>query len=406
MINSKKGENEMAYRKVLPLLFSLAAVFCLWNAVSSAAAPAQSNADLEKELSNQQRRLDTMQKDIQKAEQRLREAKKKEERAINDISKLGNQLSSAEQKINVTELKRQQVTQKLTETMAKIQEIEPRIDRAKNLLSGRIVAVYKYGGTTEFSLLMSANGTQDALSTSYLLTKIAEQDRVLINTLIMEKNALDKAKAELEKQRRDLDARNKELDNLKKSIQRTSDERNKLLQQARKDKAMFQAEQDELTKSSAELKSKVNDLLAQKKRQGQGGATPLYFKGGRFAWPLRGKINSPFGTRTHPVFKTKATHTGVDIDGSRGDSVRAAADGEVLYTGWLRGYGQVVILDHGGDLTSVYAHLSGIDTMENKKVKTGDMLGRVGSTGITTGPHLHFEVRVNGNAVDPMKYLQ
>jgi murein DD-endopeptidase MepM/ murein hydrolase activator NlpD len=398
----------MAHSKIFQFLFSFITVVCLLTTASFAAAPAQSNSDLEKELANQQRRLDTMQKDIQKAEKGLKEAKKKEERAINDISKLGNQLSTAEQKINVNVLKTNQITQKLTETAAKIQEIEARIERAKHLLKERVVAVYKYGGTAEFSLLMSANGTQDALSTSYLLTKIAEQDKALINTLITEKNALDKAKAELEKQRKDIDSKNKELDNLKKSIQKTSNERNNLLQQARKDKAMFEAEQAELLKASNELKSKVNNLIAQKKKQGQGqsGQTPVYYTGGKFAWPLKGKISSPYGTRTHPVFKTKATHTGIDIEGSRGDTVRAAANGEVLYTGWLRGYGQVVILDHGGDLTTVYAHLSAIDTAENRKVKTGDVIGRVGSTGVTTGPHLHFEVRVNGNTTDPMKYLQ
>jgi murein DD-endopeptidase MepM/ murein hydrolase activator NlpD len=369
-------------------------------------AAAAANADIEKELANQQKRLDTMEREIKKNDAKLKDAKKKEEKAINDISKLSNQLAEAEQRLNVTELKRQQVTNKLTETALKIQEMETRIERAKKLLKERVVAVYKYGGAAEFSLLMSASGTQDALSTSYLLTKIAEQDKALITNLTVEKAALDKAKAELEKQRKDLDSRNKELERQKATIKKTTSDRNKMLQQARNDKAMFLAEQEELLKASKELKSKVNDLLAQKKRQGKGGNTPLYYKGGKFAWPLRGKINSPYGSRIHPVFKTKATHTGIDIDGKRGDAVRAAADGEVLYTGWLRGYGQVVILDHGGDLTTVYAHLSGIDTVENAKVKTGDKIGRVGSTGVATGDHLHFEVRVNGNTVDPMKYLQ
>jgi murein DD-endopeptidase MepM/ murein hydrolase activator NlpD len=386
-------------------LFTAAAA-AFFAAVSSA-APA-GNADIEKELATQQKRLDSMEREIKKNEANLKDAKKKEERAINDISKLSNQIAEAEQRLNVTELKRTQVSNRLTETMRKIQAIEVSIDDARKLLSERVVAMYKYGGAAEFSLFMSARGTQDALSTSYLLTRIAEQDKVLITNLMVEKNALDKAKADLEKQKRELDARNKELEKQKATIQRASNERNKLLQQARKDKAMFQAEQDELLKASNELKSKVNYLLAQKKKQkeGQSGGSTLYYKGGKLAWPLRGKINSPYGTRVHPIFKTKATHTGIDIDGDRGDPVRAAADGEVLYTGWLRGYGQVVILDHGGDLTTVYAHLSGIDTVENKKVKMGDKIGRVGSTGTATGNHLHFEVRVNGNTTDPMKYLQ
>jgi murein DD-endopeptidase MepM/ murein hydrolase activator NlpD len=288
-------------------------------------------------------------------------------------------------------------------------DTERRIDRAKELLSGRMVAMYKYGGAAEFSLFMSASGTQDALSTSYLLAKIAEQDKSLISEMTLQKTALDKAKAELEKQKVELESRNKDLEKQKATLQRTSQERNKLLQQTRKDKALFQAQQEELLKASNELKGKVNDLLAEKKRiqrAGNAASTPVYYKGGKLAWPLRGNITSNYGSRVHPVFKTKTTHTGIDIDGNRGDPVRAASDGEVLYTGWLRGYGQVVILDHGGDLTTVYAHLSGIDTVENAKVKAGDKIGRVGSTGVATGNHLHFEVRVNGNTVNPMNYLK
>jgi murein DD-endopeptidase MepM/ murein hydrolase activator NlpD len=405
MSELKERRDKRIFILVISVL-ALSALLAPFFAGSSHAAAQSANTAIEKELANQQKRLDTMEREIKKNNAKLKDAKKKEERAINDISKLSSQLAEAEQRLNVTELKRTQIMNKLTDTTARIQDMELRIERAKKLLKERVVAVYKYGGAAEFSLLMSAAGTQDALATSYMLTKIAEQDKVLIDNLVTEKNAMDMARAELEKQRKELERRNEEMKKQKASIQKTTGERNRMLQQARKDKALFQAEQDELLKASRELKSKVNDLLAQKKKNSGKGNTPLYFKGGKFAWPLRGKITSPYGTRTHPIFKTKATHSGIDIDGEKGDPVRAAADGEVLYTGWLRGYGQVVIIDHGGDLTTVYAHLSGIDTAENAKVKTGDKIGRVGSTGVATGSHLHFEVRVNGNTNDPMKYLQ
>ncbi|MDR1916788.1 MAG: peptidoglycan DD-metalloendopeptidase family protein [Synergistaceae bacterium] len=389
-------------------IFVFALALSLTTVTLYAATP-QSQVDIEKELINQEKQLKKMATQIKDNDKKLKDAKKKEDKFINDISKLSNQLAEAEQRLNVTELRRNQVANRLIDTAAQILDIERRIEKAKDLLRGRMVAMYKYGGAAEFSLFMSATGTQDALSTSYLLARIAEQDKSLISELTIQKKALDIAKADLEKQKQDLENRNKELEKQKVAIQRTSQERNKLLQQVRKDKALFQAEQDELLKASNELKGKVNDLLAAKKRmqkEANSASTPIYYKGGKLAWPLRGKITSNYGSRIHPVFKTKTTHTGIDIDGNRGDPVRAAADGEVLYTGWLRGYGQVVILDHGGDLTTVYAHLSGIDTVENAKIKTGDKIGRVGSTGVATGNHLHFEVRVNGNTTNPMKYLQ
>jgi septal ring factor EnvC (AmiA/AmiB activator) len=399
--------------KKLSFIYKIFAAFlCAFFAATSLAsvspaAPA-GNADIEKELTTQQKRLDRMEREIKKNNAKLKDAKKKEERAINDISRLSNQLAEAEQRFNVTELKRAQISNSLTVTMKKIQDIETSLEKVRKLLSKRVVAMYKYGTAAEFSLLFSASEVQDAISTLYLLASIAEQDKALISDLTIEKNALDKAKAELEIQKRELDFRNKELEKQKTVIQRTSNDRNKLLLQARKDKATFQAEQKELLESSNELKNKVNYLIAQKKQQSKDGksATIVYYKGGKLEWPIRGKINSPYGTRTHPIFKTKATHTGVDLDGNKGDTVKADAAGEVLYTGWMRGYGQVVILDHGGDLTTVYAHLSGIDTVENKKIKTGDKIGHVGATGTATGNNLHFEVRVKGNTTDPMKYLQ
>ncbi|MDR1472454.1 MAG: peptidoglycan DD-metalloendopeptidase family protein [Synergistaceae bacterium] len=401
------GDGSIA--KLLRAACAFAVALTLFSATPALCAEPQSQKDIEKELANQEKQLQKMAAQIKNKEKQIKEAKKKEEKFINDLSKLSNQLAEAEQRLNVTELRRNQVANRLSDTAAKILDIERRIERAKELLSGRMVAVYKYGGAAEFSLFMSASGTQDALSTSYLLSRIAEQDKSLISEMTTQKQALNSAKADLEKQKEDLEVRNKDLEKQKTTLQRTSQERNKLLQQARKDKALYQAQQDELLKASTELKSKVNDLLAEKKRvrrAANGASTPIYYKGGKLAWPLRGDITSNYGSRVHPVFKTKTTHTGIDIDGNRGDPVRAAADGEVLYTGWLRGYGQVIILDHGGDLTTVYAHLSGIDTVENAKIKAGDRIGRVGSTGVATGNHLHFEVRVNGNTVNPMSYLR
>lgn len=387
----------------------IAFLLCILSASCLYAAAPQNQSELEQQIKAQEQQLKKISSQIAAGNKKLSEANQREKKVINDINLLGNRLAEAEQRLNVTVLKRNQVQGKLSETMKQIDETNGRIENVKKLLSGRMVAVYKYGGAAEFNVFMSATGAQDALSTSYLLSRMVEQDKQLISDLSIQKESLDKARTELVKQKTELESRNKELEKQKETIGKTTQERNKLLNQVRKDKALFKAEQDELIKASSELKGKVNELLSAKKKmqqQNKTAATPIYHKGGKLAWPLRGKINSPYGTRVHPVFKTKTTHTGLDIDGKKGDPVRAAAAGEVLYTGWLRGYGQVVIIDHGGDLTTIYAHLSGIDTMENAKVKTGDRIGRVGSTGVATGNHLHFEVRVNGNTVDPMKYLQ
>jgi murein DD-endopeptidase MepM/ murein hydrolase activator NlpD len=175
-----------------------------------------------------------------------------------------------------------------------------------------------------------------------------------------------------------------------------------------KQKALHQKAARELEESQKELQGKIRELMTQKRKmqESRAGVPPVYLpSGAKLSWPIRGEISSQFGTRVHPVFKTKIMHTGLDIRAPAGTPVKAAAAGEVLFAGWLRGYGQIVILDHGGDLSTVYAHLSQIRVEEGKVVKGGEVIGNVGNTGVASGPHLHFEVRVNGEAKNPVSYL-
>ena len=240
----------------------------------------------------------------------------------------------------------------------------------------------------------------------------------LIDYLTNEKRKLTMTQEELRKEHSTLKDQNADLAKQNKELKSAADERNAVLAKVRKDKKLFLAEQEELQRASEEMQAAIKKLLQQKqklkaqadaakRKQGKPVApTPVYYKGGRLAWPIQGKITSQFGTRVHPVFKTKITHTGLDISAPKGTPIKAADPGEVLYTGWMRGYGQVVIIDHGANLTTVYAHMSKIETSENAKVTRQTVIGRVGATGVATGNHLHFEVRVNGDAVNPMKYLK
>ena len=129
-------------------------------------------------------------------------------------------------------------------------------------------------------------------------------------------------------------------------------------------------------------------------------------KGSMFDWPVRGQIASPYGNRMHPILKRNILHSGIDIAAPNGTPVKAAAPGEVIYDGWLRGYGRVVVLDHGRGYSTLYAHLSASLVHDGQSVKQGEVIARVGKTGNTTGYHLHFEVRKFGTPDNPMKYLK
>jgi murein DD-endopeptidase MepM/ murein hydrolase activator NlpD len=125
---------------------------------------------------------------------------------------------------------------------------------------------------------------------------------------------------------------------------------------------------------------------------------------GELLWPTDGRAGSGFGYRTHPIFGSRRLHTGIDIGGPTGQPIIAAADGLVVSAGWRGGYGMAVVIDHGGGLATLYAHQSRLTVSEGTVVGAGQKIGEIGSTGQSTGPHLHFEVRVNGSPRDPMEW--
>jgi murein DD-endopeptidase MepM/ murein hydrolase activator NlpD len=124
--------------------------------------------------------------------------------------------------------------------------------------------------------------------------------------------------------------------------------------------------------------------------------------------PVIGETNmtSPFGTRMHPILKRIAMHTGIDLRGDLGEPVRATATGKVTVAGRQGGYGNVVEISHGKGLATRFGHLSEISVKVGQLVRIGEIIGKIGSTGLSTGPHLHYETRVNGKAVDPQKFLR
>ncbi|MBQ7593194.1 MAG: LysM peptidoglycan-binding domain-containing M23 family metallopeptidase [Synergistaceae bacterium] len=122
-------------------------------------------------------------------------------------------------------------------------------------------------------------------------------------------------------------------------------------------------------------------------------------------WPLMGRINSPFGWRQHPITKRKDFHTGIDIKGNRGDPIKAAGSGKVVYSGWMGGYGKVIVIEHSNGQSTLYAHCQTLLAGKGNNVSSGSLIAKVGTTGRSTGPHLHFEVRNGSSPVNPIKYL-
>ena len=167
----------------------------------------------------------------------------------------------------------------------------------------------------------------------------------------------------------------------------------------------------DLAAADAELTQEIRDLeaaAAAAANTSSGGSTapaPGSSSVSGFQWPVNGSVTSGFGYRVHPIYGTRRLHQGIDVSGGSGTPIAAAKGGTVLSAGWRGGYGNAVVLSHGDGVTTLYAHQSSMNVSSGDQVSRGDIIGWVGSTGASTGPHLHFEVRINGSAVDPRPYL-
>lgn len=220
----------------------------------------------------------------------------------------------------------------------------------------------------------------------------------------MQRADIESRRAALETDRRAADAETARIAKIRASragareaVQHEIAYKEILLAQVRSQKAAYKNALDSYIEES--------ERIAAFLRGAQRGQQAIQGRGGYLKWPVSGRITSPYGWRTHPVYGYRSFHTGIDIGASSGTTVRAARKGEVIYTGWNGAYGLVVIIDHGNALATMYCHLSRTYVREGEWVSTQESVAAVGSTGWSTGPHLHFEVRVNGSHQNPMQWL-
>ena len=206
--------------------------------------------------------------------------------------------------------------------------------------------------------------------------------------------AIAREQASLDKSRRQLIAQQKAI---KSDIAYNT----KMINKLRTNRAYYERSENELARQSAALEA----MLANRSPQMSSGIKVTT----GFIRPVAGAITSPFGYRIHPIFKTRKFHSGIDIGAGMNTPVKASNSGRVIMSGWYGGYGKVVIIDHGivrgQAMTTLYGHLNTISVTQGQQIKQGQIIGRVGTTGYSTGPHLHFEVRIKGQPRNPLNYI-
>ena len=242
-----------------------------------------------------------------------------------------------------------------------------------------------------------------------LLSTIVNQDKTILTQIQDLKTKIVAQKDALEQQKAQVAAVEQQQSRVTKDLQTKADDRQSALDDLEGAKSAKQKVVTAAEKNVASWNRQEDDLLAESNKitdllRSASVGHPASGKG-VLSWPVPGAVTSPFGMRMHPIFHVMKMHTGVDLHAGMGTPIHAAAAGTVVYADWRGGYGKCVIIDHGGGLATLYGHQSEILVNVGQKVKRGEVIGKVGSTGYSTGPHLHFEVRVNGTPVNPLGYL-
>ena len=230
-----------------------------------------------------------------------------------------------------------------------------------------------------------------------LLKRVIKQDYDLVEVVLQDKQGIEQSQKALEKDRAEQAVLEKDAAAKKNDMLVKQRARQKIIDKMKNDKATIDREYNELMAASKQVEQMIRTSQYQVPA-GSGGS-------GGMIWPISGPVTSEFGWRVHPITGDSRFHSGLDIGGDYGMAIHAAAAGTVIYAGWISGYGNAVIIDHGGGITTLYGHNQSLNVSEGQSVAQGQVIAACGSTGNSTGPHCHFEVRQNGEPVSPYGYL-
>lgn len=339
--------------------------------------------------------------------------------SVNDkLYAIQQQLEAAQRDYQAVANELKATEEKIAATQAELEKTRARLKVREGVFTKRVRDIYMHGQLSYLDVVLGAKDFSDFSNRLELLRRIIDADITLISDIRKERAAIETAKQELETQR----ARQAQLRDQaaakRDEIESRRKEQQAILYQAQNDKAVAEQAYNEYQQSSQAIAEMLRQRAADRAAQaaaaaaqassGGGGGSDYYQPvsgSGAMIWPVNGVVTSSYGYRTHPIFGTTIYHSGIDIGVDYGTPVHAADGGVVVEAGWISGYGYAVIIDHGNGLSTLYGHNQELAVSEGQSVSQGQVIAYAGSTGNSTGPHVHFEVRANGDPVDPSAYL-
>ena len=351
------------------------------------------------EADDKQAELNEVQSQMQKMQERKEKARQKAAAASEGLEEIQSRLNELQAQARELQAKSNALQAKINDNQAQLAKKKAEVEQRKKVYSQRLRQIYINGQVNYLDVLLGAKDFGDFSSRMYLLQKIISSDIAMLQQL-------PKDEAEIKSRQEQLDAEMKEIKSTKAELEakraranKLKEQRSYMLYKAQEEEQQSQSEYERLLAISENITAMLRNM------ESSGGGSSSSGGTGRFMWPCRGEITSYFGWRTHPIFGTTKYHSGMDIAVDYGTPIMAADSGTVIYSGWLGGYGYAVMIDHGSGLVTLYAHNQSLNVYEGQYVTKGTCIAYAGSTGYSTGPHCHFEVRLHGEVTEPLNYL-
>ena len=402
-----------AYRSRLPLV-----VLALTLVLPAAAQQKKDGAD----LTDKERALQQTQKRLKEERAKAAEARKREAGILSELETIDRRLNDKRKQVALLDGRIKRAQAEMGDLKLEIARLENMRAGQENVMAQRLRAMYRLqvqGGALPV-LLSGDDPVAQAVRLRHLAT-LATVDARMIREYRVTSEGLAERKDQLEVRGREMSSLRTEAEGERAAADGEAAKRRVLLGRVRDERTYHDRMVGELSEATRRLEAFIRDLQEKRRvakipppspkppKSTPGDVTPGVGLGGmrgRLEWPALGRVVEEYGARVNPRFGTKTFRNGIDIDAAEGASVHVVFPGHVLYTGWFRGYGNLIIVDHGSEYYTLYAHVADMKVAEGDDVKQGQVIGTVGDTGSLQGPRLYFEVRHQGKPQDPTHWLR
>ncbi|MDR2938726.1 MAG: peptidoglycan DD-metalloendopeptidase family protein [Clostridiales bacterium] len=364
-------------------------------------------------ITDLQNKKEEVQESIEATEQKLHDTQVEKTVAQTEMDILDGQLVEASTELDKVETELEDTKVLLIKTMRELEEAIESREIQYGVFKQRLRAMYESNDSGYLEVILESDSISDLLQRTEYVNRILEYDNEIYNNLIEAENTISNKKTEVENHKGEVEALVYEQTVKTEALQVKLDEKAELISELEGNEDTYEEQIQQLEDANLEIERQIRQAEeAARQKSSQGGNSGSYtgpqVKGsGGLVWPVPGRtgVSSPFGGRTNPISGRSEFHTGIDIPAPTGTSIVAADSGTVISAGWVNGYGYTVVIGHGNGLSTMYAHNSQLLVSAGDNVSQGQTVSKAGTTGYSTGPHLHFEVRVNGSHVNPRNYV-